>query len=225
MRGVTGAVRRRLAAWVDSAAMYWTYFRAVLRHKRFVFVECWREGLYLAAFTHDLSKFRPDEFIPYARWFYGPYGARDKGRNLQVRDDYHVAWLKHIRRNPHHWQHWVLQHDDGSSTVLYMPRRYRREMICDWRGAGKAYGNPNTLEWYTEKRRHLQLHAATRMFVDQALGFIAPRVYKSDKHQEMVYEFKDVADAVREVFARLNDQSFRAGSDYVPINKRDEPPI
>lgn len=37
-----------------------------------------KRGLYLHAFTHDLSKFLPSEFIPYAKWFYGENGIKLK---------------------------------------------------------------------------------------------------------------------------------------------------
>lgn len=49
---------------------YIKYLLYVLEHKKNVFKTCWNKGLYLHAFTHDLSKFRPSEFIPYARYFY-----------------------------------------------------------------------------------------------------------------------------------------------------------
>ena len=52
---------------------YWKYLLYVLEHKKNVFKTCWKRGLYLHALTHDLSKFMPDEFIPYARYFYGNY--------------------------------------------------------------------------------------------------------------------------------------------------------
>lgn len=51
--------------------MYWNYFKYVLEHKKNVFIECWKEGLYIHAFTHDLSKFSILEFKSYAKKFYG----------------------------------------------------------------------------------------------------------------------------------------------------------
>ena len=52
---------------------YIKYFLYILEHKKNVFKMCWKKGLYLHAFTHDLSKFLPDEFFPYANWFYGKF--------------------------------------------------------------------------------------------------------------------------------------------------------
>jgi len=49
---------------------YLDYLKYVLEHKKNVFIECWKEGLYFHAFTHDLSKLLPCEFFPYANYFY-----------------------------------------------------------------------------------------------------------------------------------------------------------
>jgi hypothetical protein len=51
--------------------MYLKYLLYVLEHKWNVGIECLKMGMPLHALTHDLSKFRPSEFIPYAKYFYG----------------------------------------------------------------------------------------------------------------------------------------------------------
>ena len=49
------------------------YLKYVLRHKWFVLLASIRIGAPLwGAIIHDLSKFRPSEWIPYARCFYAP---------------------------------------------------------------------------------------------------------------------------------------------------------
>ena len=57
-------------------------------------------------FSHDASKTESDEYDAYDAYFYGG------NRSYAVVRKYQVAWLKHIHRNPHHWQHWVLIKDD-----------------------------------------------------------------------------------------------------------------
>ena len=81
-----------------------------------------------AEFAHDKSKDEPDEYEPYDAYFYG------NNRSYQVVQDYQKAWLLHIHRNPHHWQHWILINDDPKEgeIVLEMPYDYILEMICDW---------------------------------------------------------------------------------------------
>lgn len=73
-------------------------------------------------FAHDQSKNEPDEYEAYDAYFYG------NNRSYEVVQRYQRAWLLHIHRNPHHWQHWVLIHDDMEDgeleTVLEMPYDY-----------------------------------------------------------------------------------------------------
>lgn len=145
------------------------YFWYVVRHKAFVLVEAFRLGIFWRGLTHDLSKFLPDEFLPYARHFYGrpgPHAAADSGEEA-----FNLAWLKHQRRNLHHHQAWVLRFDDGTMRVLEMPDAYRREMVADWRGAGRAQGKPDTREWYARNREKMVLGLETRAWVEQELGF------------------------------------------------------
>jgi hypothetical protein len=47
------------------------YLSYVVRHKFFVAVECIAAGLWARGILHDLSKFLPSEFFPYANYFYG----------------------------------------------------------------------------------------------------------------------------------------------------------
>lgn len=158
---------------------HWKYLKYVIRHKWFVFVACQRNGVgFWQALTHDMSKFLPSEWIAYARYFYGPkmtepwnyataqlYAYKDTEEYKESAFD--VAWLKHIHRNPHHWQHWLLQQDNGELKALPMPVKYINEMLADWEGAGRAiHGRVEVAEWY-EKNKHKQImHPDTRALVD-----------------------------------------------------------
>jgi len=134
-----------------------------LRHKWFVFLECCKLGIPWRGIVHDLSKFRPSEWVPYCGFFYG-------GGPEVWAEGFDSAWLAHQNRNPHHWQWWVLQEDDGGEKVLDMPMQYRKEMLADWVGAGKAiWGkNSNTKEWYLRNRDVMKLSEAIRRY--QTLG-------------------------------------------------------
>lgn len=93
---------------------HWAYLRYVVRHKCFVFVAGCRLGIPWLALLHDNSKLLPDEWRWYARHFYAPDGSK---QTWQGKDGFYVdadsdtkfdrAWLKHIKRNKHHPQHWV----------------------------------------------------------------------------------------------------------------------
>ena len=158
--------------------MYWRYLKYVLKHKWYVMMECFKMGLYWRGIMHDMSKFRPDEFIPYARYFYGDYEPWDKVKlhmpgpsyslsKEGVKEAFDAAWLKHQKRNPHHWQYWLLQNDTDGLQILEMPKKYALEMICDWIGAGLAItGKRDVWEWYEKNKDNMQLHPVTIHRVD-----------------------------------------------------------
>jgi hypothetical protein len=142
---------------------HWKYGGYMVRHKWYVFKECLAEELWVEAITHDLSKFLPWEWSAYAEYFYGD------GKNV---NEFNVAWKHHQWKNPHHWQHWVLFEDSGEIIAMDMPERKIREMICDWRGGGRAItGKDNTEEWYMENRFRMRMSPATRLYVETKLGF------------------------------------------------------
>jgi hypothetical protein len=181
------------------------YLAYVVRHKWFVTIECWKDGLLWRGLRHDLSKFLPSEFFPYARFFYEPDGSkrtkRDKTGYYKPSDtgdpSFDKAWFLHQKRNDHHWQWWVFP-DDGPGVehggewaieggwksppeLLYkvkvfpMSDKARREMQCDWIGAGRSQGTPSTKDWYEKNREKLVLHPDTRKAVEQWLDERFPK--------------------------------------------------
>lgn len=165
---------------------HWKYLKYIIRHKWYVFVACqkYRHISFFQAVLHDLSKFHPREWIPYANYFYGPKFTEDDRRRVfnvcgvmlptpeESRDSFNAAWLRHQHKNPHHWQHWILRNDDGSTVCLEMPLKYAFEMIADWEGAGRAImgDKANTREWYLKNYERIQLHPKTRILVNEKLG-------------------------------------------------------
>lgn len=227
------------------------YLNYIIRHKWFVFVA----GLKTKAplwrlLIHDWSKFRPSEWGPYVEYFYGskPDPTEDELINLLrelTRDgceaNFNVAWNHHQKRNPHHWQYWLLIEDSGSvnskrygiqshgdgypcwiadfeqdskmvspscpdivslsaednkhvnehdgehpcaklqrlhdtlnSAVfpkpIYMPKKFVREMVADWAGAGRAItGGWDVNKWYASNKHKIILHPATRQHVEKLL--------------------------------------------------------
>jgi len=150
----------------------------VLRHKWFVFVAGYRLGVPWRAFIHDNSKFLPSEWFPYAEYFYGD--GRGDTRQTKSKTGYYkpaetrdarfdFAWLLHQRRNPHHWQWWILREDEGKTKIFEMSHTYRREMLADWIGAGRAQGKPDIQTWYLANRRKMVLGPETRGWIENAL--------------------------------------------------------
>jgi hypothetical protein len=161
------------------------YLRYVVRHKWYVFVACCQLGVWWRGIIHDWTKLLPCEWFPYVSKFYGGpwqslYNAHGDCRNwlLQfypctqegVDEAFDRAWLHHQHTNKHHWQHFVLREDDGETKVLQMPDVYTREMVADWKGAGRALGFPDTAAWYVKNREHILLHPTTRFSVECFLG-------------------------------------------------------
>jgi hypothetical protein len=146
--------------------MYSQYFATVSRHKWFVLLECIKMAkqtktpmLIWRGLTHDLSKFRPSEFFPYARYFNGDIKTKT------INEAFDKAWLLHQKRNSHHWQWHILRCDDGQTKVFDMASLDRMEMLCDWRGAGRAYGNPDTARWYKQNNHSMVLSVCTRWWI------------------------------------------------------------
>lgn len=54
-----------------------------------------------------------------------------------------------------------------------MPDVYIREMVADWRGAGRAAGKTDTAAWYEKNRDKIILHPDTRQRVEELLGISA----------------------------------------------------
>lgn len=155
---------------------HWQYLKYLVRHKRFVY----REGRKLRLgrwqlLVHDISKFLPDEWGPYVNYFYRSPEAKQrwasKGRYADTGDAaFDLAWLKHQKRNRHHYQWWILPQDDGTTKLLEMPCRFRKEMLADWRGAGAALGKPDTAAWYRGQKDNMHLAPETRAWVEEQLG-------------------------------------------------------
>jgi hypothetical protein len=183
---------------------HWKYLKYVLRHKWYVALFLLKAQFTLGnlwrAIVHDLSKFYPSEWMPYANYFYGFYAGMSKeeiahaehvafhlGISIKTRDqekaEFDVAWLHHQKRNKHHWQYWMLTRDDGGTVCLPMPEKYIQEMIADWHSAGFCItGKHEYKEWYRKNQNKIQFHPETRKRVDFLLlgiqEVVIPEFYK-----------------------------------------------
>ncbi len=134
------------------------YLKGLLRHKWFVFLECFKRGIAWRGIMHDISKFGPKEWFPYVEHFYGS----KKGK---IDPDFDYAWLHHQKRNPHHWQYWILK-----DRALEMKEPYRTEMLCDWIGANKAYKSKQSIfEWFKENKDSMILGPETIAYIEEEL--------------------------------------------------------
>ena len=124
---------------------------------------------------HDISKNESFQYRAYDAYFYG------NNKSNKVVEDFNLAWLDHIHKEPHHWQHWVLINDDPNegTVCLEMPERYVIEMICDWWAFSWSKGNLYEIfKWYNEHEVHIKLHKKTRARVEYVLDMIGKKLEK-----------------------------------------------
>jgi hypothetical protein len=152
------------------------YAKYLFWHKWYVFLECLNVGLVWRGIKHDWTKLLPSEWFAYAAYDFSKGLPKTTGYNHQFNPSemaFNVAMNHHHKRNPHHWEYWVLVNKDGSTYAIPMPDKCVKEMIADWRGAGKAQGRPDTPAWYKANRDKMVLHPDTRVQVDRYMGFVA----------------------------------------------------
>lgn len=151
---------------------YDKYLIYVLKHKWFVMIECFKVGLYWRGIAHDFDKFLPSLFIPYARRFFGPGKDIKSGRDKTgyydptkgADEKFKAAVQKHLLKNKHHWQYWNVD-------AQPMPLKYVKEMVCDWKGAGRAQGNTNysPLKWFEANKKTMIIHKHTEALIKKVL--------------------------------------------------------
>ena len=132
------------------------YLLYVLEHKWNVFKVAMSKGMFFHAFTHDLSKFTKEEFIPYAKYFY-----KDKEK---YENEFQIAWMHHYRNNFHHWQFWLNR--DGEPTE--MPLKYINQMIVDWEAMSLKFGD-SAREYYIKNKEDIKLAKNTRAVLESKL--------------------------------------------------------
>ena len=125
---------------------------------------------------HDASKRTEAEYDAYDKYFYGG------NKSHKVVSDFDYAWLHHIHHNKHHWQYWVLKHDDGWEEALEMPKNRVIEMICDWWSFSWRSGNlMEIFDWYENHKEKMVLHSETRKMVEDILGKMKDELKKEDR--------------------------------------------
>lgn len=166
---------------------YWKFFSYLIRHKWYVMLECFKYGLFWRGLVHDLDKFSPRIFLAFARYLYLPKGGtapiRDvKGYYRPVNTgnpEMDRAWFLHQKFSQHHWQYWV-QPVEGprelvddrlmvESHTLPMSDSAIIEMVCDFRGAGRALKSMDAWSWYCKNKYVIVMHECSRRKLETLL--------------------------------------------------------
>ena len=106
-------------------------------------------------------------------------------RSYKVVQDFRKAFLLHIKRNPHHWQHWILTNDDPNEeeVAMDMPYEYILEMVCDWWSSSWAKGDLNEIfNWWEENEKYIKISVKTRQTVVDILSSIKIKLKEMDKN-------------------------------------------
>lgn len=197
------AYDRYLKEHIEAVQSGWEWFERNVGAKRLQEVlpdlEIWKLGSQFA--VHDKSKRASNEYPAYDHYFYGDRGIKkDGGPDEDVEREFNYAWLHHIHMNEHHWQHWVLIHDDAGlnddldgiiaelpngqqicMTVLEMPDYYILEMVCDWWSFSWRKGDLYEIfNWWNEHEQEILLGEKTREKVMKLLNLIAENLSEGD---------------------------------------------
>lgn len=145
---------------------YVKYLLHLLKHKILVIIECSKNGLILQGIAHDCSKFKPEIFLPYARWLY-----RNKKKPTQIKtaNNFKIAMHNHHIHSKHHWQHYCFQTDKGNLVCFEIPDKYIKEMICDWIATSKMFNN-TAQEYYLAHYHEFKFAHRTRTKIEYRLG-------------------------------------------------------
>ena len=122
--------------FTDTMRIAYDHFRTICIHKSWVSYYCNIAGLSKwQAFKHDLSKFSYIEFSESVKYY---TGDRSPIEICKEENGYSLAWQHHKGRNPHHYEYWMDNFDQGT-TAIRMPYKYAVEMLCDALAAGQTY--------------------------------------------------------------------------------------
>lgn len=115
---------------------------------------------------HDNSKYSPDEYDAYCNYFY-PSDGFEKDESA-----FNEAWLLHQKRNPHHWQYWVLIKDEGLTETIDMPIWYICEMLCDWHSFTLRDPKSTAYKWWTDNKDKMILSKNTVNLIESMIGYM-----------------------------------------------------
>ncbi len=153
----------------------WLHFIKICKHKYYVGRYCFKMGLYWQGITHDLSKLSPIEFFESAKYYQGDKSPIDECKKI---NGVSYGWQHHKGRNPHHYEYWVDNLDNGGKPLI-MPKKYAKELIADYLGAGHAYMGKNftylkEFDWWKQKKaKPLMMHPITKAFITSVLSDLA----------------------------------------------------
>ena len=119
---------------------------------------------------HDLSKFEPEEAIPYAKFFWGE-------KDDKVIEEFKIATKLHKSRNLHHPEYWMNKNRETNE----MPLIYIVEMVCDWWSFGLMQNNPAEIfDYYENNKGKYKFSSEITEIVEELLSLIQQSIREAD---------------------------------------------
>ncbi len=153
------------------------HFKTITKHKCIVMDECFRVGLYKQGLLHDLSKYKPVEFLTGVKYYQGDRSPNTYEKELK---GFSTAWLHHKGRNKHHFEYWIDYEVGGSHKLVghKMPTRYVIEMFLDRVAAckvyyGDDYKDSSALEYFEKRKYYYHMHKDTINLLEKLLKRLA----------------------------------------------------
>lgn len=147
---------------------YLKYLIYLIEHKKNVFIECMKMGMFWHAITHDMSKFLPSEFIPYSKFFYSTNRTKNYKKSDEANSDFQNGWCHHQKRNKHHWNYWISVTRKNEIIPISIPKKYVRQMIADWRGMSRKFGDTPG-EYFNKNKDNMILHKHTIKLIGELI--------------------------------------------------------
>lgn len=172
---------------------FFGHIKNILVHKWWVFYYACKFGIPWRGFMHDWSKFHPIEFWESVKYYQGdkspiPVCKKENGVSR--------AWQHHKGHNPHHYEYWTDNYDNGKPTCHPMPYEYVMEMLADWFAAGRTYRGKtfnvgDEATWWYNKRKNpnLAMNNGLKHFIDEFMNDCVTFKginWASDKHNRQV---------------------------------------
>ena len=157
------------------------HFFTICKHKSAVWYFGRKLGIGWRTFFHDFSKFHPVEFFESVKYYTGTRSPIDLCKEV---NGYSKAWNHHKGHNPHHYEYWVDNLDQGG-IPLNIPAKYVKEMLCDFLAAGYTYSNgkctfSDEYNWWLNKSANpIAMHAHTAAFFYSIFSYLS--TYYSDR--------------------------------------------
>jgi len=117
---------------------------------------------------HDKSKFIVNEFSHYREKFFPCKTDNTNGKDTYCieNDAFDAAWNRHQKKNPHHWEYWVM----GEGKVLTVSFYYLLEMLCDWTAMSVKFNNVPS-SWFKDNKAKMKLSDISVEKIEELLPF------------------------------------------------------